>query len=159
MSGGSRFGYASQAFVTWVSKECAECGKMFECSVDTRYRFDSKVYCSYCSYGCFRMEDKRREAARKKKQEEAKAHDALHKPAVINVMRREEQMLLARIETGKEKLAMARVAFEKAKPGTAARRMASNRKANWTLIIKQTKYRLEDVRKEIARLERENSGE
>ena len=153
MSGGSRFGYAATAFANWAAKECAECGKMFECPSETRYRFGNDVYCSYT---CFRKEDRRREEASKKKQEEAKAHDVLHK---LNVMLREEKMLLARIETSKEKLAMARVAFEKAKPGTAARRMASNRKANWNLVLKQTRYRLEDVRKEIARLERENSGE
>lgn len=57
MASGSRYGYAAQSFATWTTKKCAECGKTFECSADTRYRFENSFY---CSYKCFRKEDKKR---------------------------------------------------------------------------------------------------
>lgn len=50
-------GTAVLAPVSYVTSTCAECGKTFECSRATRYRIGRNVY---CSYKCFRPDDKKR---------------------------------------------------------------------------------------------------
>ena len=50
-------GTAILAPASYVTSTCAECGKTFECSRSTRYRIGRNVY---CSYKCFRPNDKKR---------------------------------------------------------------------------------------------------
>ena len=157
---GSVTGSILLAPAQYSRRKCGTCKKWFPCSSATRYKFvtkgDEKVYCSYT---CFRVEDKRREQIRKEKQARADGAAQIRKRAQQKkidpkaVLEKEEQELLRRIETAKYKIAMARLTFNQTKRGTEAHRNASKKGSSWGTVLRQALAELEEVRKQLRELE------
>ena len=155
MPRGIKYGYSTQAFATIQTKKCGTCGKMFECSIDTRYRSEDETgYTYYCGYRCFRVFDKaREEKVRERMRKETEQMYAAEKRQLTARQKKFEELL----EHTVERIAYYEGKWRKAKPGSNAKTTFRNRRRDWInkqrnaeVVLRAVYARLDEIEREMA---------
>lgn len=108
-------GTAVLAPTSYARRQCAGCGRMFECSRATRYRIGRNVY---CSYNCFRPDDKKRRekalAAIEREDSVVRANKAYYARKAMKPLEEQIEKLEKRVELCIQKVDYYRDLYSKA---------------------------------------------